>query len=168
MTDEALRAPRSETVDPAYRPCVLAVFTNASGKVLVAERVEPKGAWQFPQGGIEAGETAEAALFREMKEELGTDAFEVARRGAGLVRYDFPVGGSAAKAKKFRGQEQVWFHVTFRGGAAPDLAQATHREFGATAWVSVAEALERCVDWKKAAYREGLKQLGLLKDPGQE
>jgi putative (di)nucleoside polyphosphate hydrolase len=163
MTRTVLRARRSETVDPAYRPCVLAVFTNPAGRVLVAERLVPKGAWQFPQGGIEADETAELALFREMKEELGTDRFAVVGRAAGLIRYDFPVGGSAARVNKFRGQEQVWFRVEFDPGVAPDLGQATHQEFSATAWVTVEEALERCVDWKKAAYREGLLQLGLLR-----
>ncbi len=39
-----------------YRPCVVAVFTNPSNALLVCERSDVKGAWQFPQGGIEPGQ----------------------------------------------------------------------------------------------------------------
>ena len=45
---------------------------NAKGRVFVGRR-RPKWAsiWQMPQGGIAKGETAEAAAFRELKEETG-------------------------------------------------------------------------------------------------
>ncbi|WP_294391838.1 (deoxy)nucleoside triphosphate pyrophosphohydrolase [uncultured Sphingomonas sp.] len=49
---------------------------DADGRVLVQQRPEGKPAadlWEFPGGKIEAGETPEAALARELKEELGID-----------------------------------------------------------------------------------------------
>ncbi|MGL4575118.1 MAG: NUDIX domain-containing protein, partial [Burkholderiaceae bacterium] len=50
------------------------VLFNAQGQVLFAQRPEGKpyaGWWEFPGGKIEAGESVEAALERELQEELG-------------------------------------------------------------------------------------------------
>lgn len=51
---------------------------DADGRVLVAQRPEGKsmaGLWEFPGGKIEPGETPEAALIRELHEELGIDTW---------------------------------------------------------------------------------------------
>jgi 8-oxo-dGTP diphosphatase len=56
-----------------------AALVDASGRVLLAQRPPGKalaGAWEFPGGKIEAGETPEAALVRELKEELGIEVAE--------------------------------------------------------------------------------------------
>lgn len=50
-----------------------AIIENENGRVLLAKRAEGKslgGFWEFPGGKIEAGESAEAALVRELEEEL--------------------------------------------------------------------------------------------------
>src|SRR4051812_30138702 len=70
-------------VEPKYRPCVLAVFANSAGQVLICERDQPRGSWQFPQGGIEAGESPEVAIFREMGEEIGTRDFVIEAQAPG-------------------------------------------------------------------------------------
>lgn len=52
---------------------------DADGRVLLTQRPEGKemaGLWEFPGGKIEPGETPEAALAREMMEELGVDICE--------------------------------------------------------------------------------------------
>ena len=52
---------------------------DADGRVLLAQRPEGKsmaGLWEFPGGKIEIGETPEAALIRELHEELGIDTWE--------------------------------------------------------------------------------------------
>jgi 8-oxo-dGTP diphosphatase len=53
-----------------------AAIIDAEGRVLLAQRPEGKemaGMWEFPGGKIEPGETPEAAMIREIKEEIGLD-----------------------------------------------------------------------------------------------
>ena len=54
-----------------YRPNVGIVLANDRGQVLWARRVGGRDAWQFPQGGINRGESPEQALYRELEEEIG-------------------------------------------------------------------------------------------------
>ena len=54
-------------------------LVDADGRVLLARRPAGKsmaGLWEFPGGKIESGETPEAALIRELDEELGIDTAE--------------------------------------------------------------------------------------------
>jgi 8-oxo-dGTP diphosphatase len=74
--DPAARAPE------AALPIVLvsaAALVDADGRVLIAKRPAGKsmaGLWEFPGGKVHAGETPEAALVRELAEELGIDTAE--------------------------------------------------------------------------------------------
>lgn len=55
---------------------VACALVDADGRVLLAQRPEGKamaGLWEFPGGKIELGETPEAALIRELNEELSID-----------------------------------------------------------------------------------------------
>jgi 8-oxo-dGTP diphosphatase len=74
------RATRSQHLKPrAVEKMVLvaaAALVDADGRVLLAQRPEGKrlaGLWEFPGGKVDAGETPEAALIRELKEELDID-----------------------------------------------------------------------------------------------
>lgn len=56
---------------------VAGVIRDARGRILLARRTEGRdlaGLWEFPGGKVEPGESPEAALVRELREELGIDA----------------------------------------------------------------------------------------------
>ncbi len=58
---------------------VAVALIDADGRVLIAQRPEGKtlaGLWEFPGGKVETGERPEAALIRELAEELGIDVKE--------------------------------------------------------------------------------------------
>ena len=64
---------------------VAGVIRDARGRVLLARRTEGRdlaGLWEFPGGKVEPGESADAALVRELREELGIEA----RAGDALIR----------------------------------------------------------------------------------
>src|ERR671921_2787770 len=64
------------------KPVLLVVavaLVDVDGRVLLAQRPEGKalaGLWEFPGGKVHEGESPEAALIRELKEELGVDTAE--------------------------------------------------------------------------------------------
>lgn len=70
---------------------VAAVIRGADGRILIARRAATQhqgGLWEFPGGKVEAGESVEAALARELREELG---IEVSRSRALIkVSHDYP------------------------------------------------------------------------------
>jgi 8-oxo-dGTP diphosphatase len=58
---------------------VAAALVDPDGRVLICQRPEGKqlaGLWEFPGGKLDTGEKPEAALIRELKEELGIDVAE--------------------------------------------------------------------------------------------
>lgn len=72
-------APPADAARPDAKPLLLVAacaLVDIDGRILLARRPEGKkmaGLWEFPGGKIDPGETPEAALIRELKEELGID-----------------------------------------------------------------------------------------------
>lgn len=63
-----------------YRKCAAAVLFNDSGRVLVCARNDLQhDDWQFPQGGVEAGETAVDAARRELMKKRRSGRFSLLR-----------------------------------------------------------------------------------------
>ncbi len=79
----------------AARPMVLvaaAALIDTDGRVLMASRPPGKlmaGLWEFPGGKVDPGETPEAALVREMREELGIDVGESCLAPLAFASHDY-------------------------------------------------------------------------------
>lgn len=118
----------------SYRPNVAAILQRGDGKIFVAERVDYRGSWQFPQGGVDDGEDLIAALYREVEEEIGVspESYEIAECRTGY-RYKFP--GGHLKKGLFCGQEQTYFLCRYLGDSDDiDLEHHT-REFSDYKWI---------------------------------
>jgi len=65
---------------------------DTDGRILLAQRPEGKalaGMWEFPGGKVEAGESPEAALRREIHEELGIDLCDSCLAPFGFVTHEY-------------------------------------------------------------------------------
>ena len=139
-----------------YRPNVAAILQRENGDIFVAERINIKGAWQFPQGGIDSGENAETALFRELEEEIGVkrELLQIIQRRDGY-RYAFSKG--RLKYGIYGGQEQAYFLCRFTGTDADFNLDATHREFAGYQWIKPADfKLDWVPKFKRQVYRQVL------------
>ncbi len=144
-----------------YRKNVVGIFINDEKKVLVFERSDMKGAWQFPQGGVEDGESTRDALQREMLEETGIKKFHIILESKHEIQYDFPIEMNSNIAKNYAGQSQTWFLLALDKNISPDLKNADG-EFSDWKWVAPDHAITLIVDWKKEAYTKGLIELKLI------
>lgn len=137
---------------PAYRPNVAFILRNASGEILICERSDWPGCWQFPQGGVNAQETLTEALHREVEEELGLrpDTYRVLS-SRGPYRYLF---GGGRQKRGFDGQEQHYFLGELVRERAEIRFDGAH-EFRAARWIAPsAYRLEWIAPMKRAVYAE--------------
>ena len=141
-----------------YRPNVGVVLFNIDGKVWLGKRFETPGPfnWQFPQGGVDAGEDLETAARRELYEETGVRSVTLLGRTEGWIVYDFPADHGGSKVSKgWKGQRQAWFAFRFEGtDDEVDLMAHGEQEFEAWRWAALDEALDEVVPFKREAYRQ--------------
>lgn len=135
-----------------FRAGVGAVIANARGQVLVGERRDHRGAWQFPQGGVEGNETPEQAVYREIGEETGVARgdLKLVARHPGWLCYELPPRMRSRKTGL--GQAQRWFLFRIRQGRATPVLKP-RPEFRRYAWVSFDTAVRRAVSFKRPVYR---------------
>ena len=142
----------------AYRPNVGVVLFHPDGRVWYGRRAgaRPPYNWQFPQGGIDAGEDLEAAARRELLEETGVRAARVLDRTQDWITYDFsPEVLASRDARGWRGQKQIWFAMRFEGQEAEiDLNLHHEVEFDAWRWGRLDEAADLIVPFKRTAYEQ--------------
>jgi putative (di)nucleoside polyphosphate hydrolase len=142
-----------------YRPNVAAVILSHeypfSCKLFIALRRDIDDAWQFPQGGIDEGESPQEALFRELKEEIGTKKIEIIAEYPEWLSYEFP-NKIAKKMYPYDGQIQKYFLVRLKKNAKIDL-DTKHPEFIDHKFVDLQEVLNYIVYFKKPIYKKVLE-----------
>lgn len=153
-----------------FRPQVVGCFLN-DGKVLLVYKKE-HDLWQFPQGGIDNGETMEEALVREMAEELGEKFTETSNEHISLIseaKVEFPANKQDVRNLQTDDGEPV----TMKGkkyfflaaiALEPEINIA-ETEFDEYRWVSHEEGLELAEKiYQKGKKRITVKVLSKLKE----
>ncbi len=142
-----------------YRPNVAAIILskNYPKKVefFIAARSDFEDSWQFPQGGIDKGESPKEALFRELKEEIGTDKIEIIAEYPEWVSYDFPKT-IAKKMYPYDGQTQKYFLVKLKPEAKIDL-DTKEPEFSKYKFVSYEDLFSYVTFFKRPVYKQVLE-----------
>ena len=132
------------------------VLFNAQGQVWLGRRAETPGPhnWQFPQGGIDGGESPCDAALRELREETGARSVDYLDQTKDWLSYDFPPGHKRARiAERWVGQKQLWFAYRFTGDESEfDLSAHDEIEFDTWRWASFEDALAGVVPFKREIY----------------
>ncbi len=145
-----------------YRPNVGIVLTNLRDEVFWGKRVN-QHAWQFPQGGINAGESPERAMYRELEEEVGLrpDHVRILGRTRDWLRYDVPERWVRRDWRgQYRGQKQIWYLLRLVGRDTDVRLRASGRpEFDAWRWNAYWVPLETVIEFKREVYQQALTEL---------
>lgn len=152
-----------------FRANVGIVLANEEGRVFLGRRAGGKG-WQFPQGGMHAGEDIEQAMFRELAEEIGlmpsdVEVLGVTRR---WLRYRLPARFVRRDGSPLCiGQKQRWYLLRCRGPEPRFRFDLTGEpEFSDWRWAGFWEPVREVIHFKRAVYRRALHELGREALPG--
>jgi putative (di)nucleoside polyphosphate hydrolase len=145
-----------------FRPNVGIVLVNQRNQVFWGKRIRTHS-WQFPQGGIDRGETPEQAMFRELHEEVGLQPEHVCivARTRDWLRYEVPDRYIRRDARGYyKGQKQIWFLLQLTGQDWQLNLRATdHPEFDAWRWNDYWVPLDAVVEFKRGVYEMALTEL---------
>ena len=154
----------SDSIDSeGFRANVGIILCNEEGRLLLAGRIGSKG-WQFPQGGLMVGESAEEAMFRELKEEVGLDSADVQVLGSTTewLKYRLPDKymrhGSVPLCI---GQKQRWFILKLLSSEdSVQLDACETPEFDRWRWVEFWRPVNEVIYFKRRVYARALHELG--------
>ena len=144
-----------------WRVIVVGVIQNAAGEYLICRKPKNRGVfpgqWALPGGGIEPGERMEAALRREIQEEVGIQVFDIRP----LLFRD----GQYPKLYPDGSREDVYMiFLVFTCRAASNVV-AIGEEFEASAWVSKEQLADYDLNLET---RLTFMQMGLLSRVGEQ
>lgn len=144
-----------------YRANVGIVIINSRGQVFWARRFG-QHSWQYPQGGVDEGESVEQTMYRELYEEVGLkpEHVEIVASTKHWLRYKLPKRLIRHESKPVCiGQKQKWFLLKLTAPeSAVDLLSSSHPEFDDWRWVSYWYPVRQVVSFKKEVYRKVMKE----------
>lgn len=146
-----------------FRANVGIILANDDGKLLLGGRIGNRG-WQFPQGGMQSGESVEEAMFRELEEEIGLTDRHVQILGVtdDWLRYRLPDRFVRRGSKPLCiGQKQRWFILRMLDSdEALQLDLAETPEFDRWRWVDFWKPVNEVIYFKRRVYARALHELG--------
>ena len=154
-----------------YRFNVGIVLLNAHNQAFWGRR-SGQDSWQFPQGGINAGESSEQAMWRELFEETGLGPADVSLLGEtrDWLYYRLPVRYRRRRRPgmvQCIGQKQKWFLLRLESGdpAVNLRASGQPPEFDEWCWIDYFAPPSQVVHFKRKVYRQALDELAQLLPP---
>jgi putative (di)nucleoside polyphosphate hydrolase len=146
-----------------FRAAAGAMIVNSAGHVLAIERADIAGAWQLPQGGLDAAEEPLSAAYREIAEETGIreDDLTFVKACPEPLLYELPP--EARSTKTGRGQVLYWFLFTFRGD--PQQAAIRNRESRGWRWMPFRRVITGVTRFRKPMYRRLALEFGKYLEP---
>ncbi|AKG18331.1 RNA pyrophosphohydrolase [Moraxella bovoculi] len=145
-----------------FRANVGIILANTQGQVLWAKRIG-HDSWQFPQGGIDYGETPLDAMYRELHEEVGLypQHVELLAVTKDWLRYRLPKRYVRTNQEPLCiGQKQKWFLLRLDENNAQHIRFDTSKpEFDEWQWVSYWYPLNQVVAFKRGVYQKALQEL---------
>ena len=145
-----------------YRPNVGIIICNWKNEVFWGKRVK-EHSWQFPQGGIKAGETPERAMYRELHEEVGlaSEHVRILGRTREWLRYEVPEQWVRREWRgNYKGQKQIWYLLRLVGRDTDVHLRASEKpEFDAWRWNEYWVPLESVIEFKRDVYQLALNEL---------
>lgn len=139
------------------RPNVIIGLVNDLKQILLGRRIRFPETWQFPQGGIDKGETVSEAGYRELGEELGledpkskTKFMDVLKTPCSL-EYFFPekLIENEERGDKYIGQSQHMALFQFLGKDSDIDLRRIDEEFSEYQWISIFELRDK---WHKGDF----------------
>lgn len=145
-----------------FRPNVGIILLNQKNQVFWGKRIRTHS-WQFPQGGIDRGESPEQAMYRELHEEVGLHPQHVrlVARTRDWLRYEVPDRYIRRESRgHYRGQKQIWYLLQLLGYDWDlNLRATSHPEFDAWRWNDYWVPLDVVVEFKRSVYEMALTEL---------
>lgn len=145
-----------------YRANVGIILINDQQQLFWAKRIG-QDAWQFPQGGVQEEETPEAALYRELYEEVGLTADQVTILGSTKDWLKYRLPRRLVRDKDTHvciGQKQKWFLLSYSGKPEDfHFDRSVEPEFDGWCWVSYWHPVRHVVSFKREVYSRALAEL---------